>query len=680
MNLSRVLRFGAIIAICALAVDGGAQAAMRTLSSGVNLANLDRTCKPCADFYQFADGGWLKSHTIPAAYSRFGTFNELSDRNRNVIHSILDSLAKTKAAPGSNDQKLADFYGSCMNTAAIEAGGIKPLDADFKAIDGLTSVQGLAPLVARLQLDGVTAFFRFNAGADDKDSRMNIAQVDQSGLGLPDRDYYTKADAKSQTLRDEYTAHVAKMFTLLGESADRASADAATVMAMETTLAQNSMTRVARRDPEAVYHKMDEAKLTSLAPNFNWAAFFAASHVKPGAINVASTDFAKAFSTQLGTWNTDQIKTYLRWHLVHAFATSLPKAFDDADFDFYSKTLNGTTAQSERWKRCASATDATLGEALGQIYVTKTFSPQAKTNALAMVQNIKETFRDDLSSLNWMSDATRKRAVGKLDAFILKIGYPDKWRDYGNLPIVKGPFVANTLASARFETLRNYAMIGKPVDRTEWGMTPPTVNAYYNPSINEIVFPAGILQPPFFDASADMAVNYGGIGAVIGHESTHGFDDEGSQFDKDGNLKNWWSAADSARFKQRTQCIVKQYNELSPLPGVNENGALVVGEATADLGGLTIAYKAFEKWQSTHPRRVLDGFTPEQRFFLGWANVWASLQRPEATKLRANTDVHAYDKFRVNATLADMPQFATAYFCKLNDAMVRPPAERCQIW
>ncbi|GAC1388607.1 MAG: M13 family metallopeptidase [Vulcanimicrobiaceae bacterium] len=680
-NYSRLLRVAGVIAALVLLFTNTHVRAAVGLSSGIDPANLDRTCKPCADFYQFANGGWLKNHPIPAAYPSFGSFNVLADTNNDVLHVILEKAAAAHNSPGTNAQKIGDFYGSCMNEAAINAAGITPLNAPFAEIAKVTSVEALAPVLADLHDAGVSGFFSFGADADFKNSSMNIASLDQGGLGMPDRDYYLKDDARSKQLRDQYVIHVTNMFKLVGDTPEKSAAEAQTVMAIETTLAKNSMTRVARRDPNAVYHKMSLAEAEALTPNFDWKAYFATAGVSdPGSPNVSSPEYFKALNGQLATLSPQDVQAYLRWHVIHTYATQLPTAFGDENFSYYGKTLSGTTAQLPRWKRCVSATNRALGEDLGRFYVAQTFSPAAKARALAMVKNIKAALRDDFSTLSWMTPETRKRAVAKLDAFDLKIGYPDRWRDYGKLDIVPTSYVLNAIASNKFETARDLAKIGNRVDRTEWGMSPPTVNAYYNPTVNEIVFPAGILHPPFFSATADDAINYGAIGAVVGHESTHGFDDEGRQFDLNGNLTDWWQPADGTAFNAKAQCIVDQYDALSPLPGVHENGKLVQGEAIADLGGLTIAYRAFEKAQAGKPRRTIDGFTPEQRFFMGWAQVWASNQREESTRLRVNTDVHAYDKFRVNETVSNMPSFAKAWFCKLNDPMVIPASKRCSIW
>jgi len=453
------------------------------------------------------------------------------------------------------------------------------------------------------------------------------------------------------------------------------------VLALETALATNQLGRVEMRDAAATDHKMTFAELRALTPSFDWTAYDAAVGIPTTvAVNVAQPKYFAALATILGTTPVADVRTYLRWQTTRAFASTLAGPIDDENFAFYGKTLSGTMEQQQRWKRCVSATDQNLGEALGQLYVAKAFPQSAKASALELVANLRSTFRSDFATLAWMTPATREKAIAKLDAFQLKIGYPDTWLNYDALAVDPSAYARNVAEGVAFRRADAISRIGKPVDRARWGMTPPTVNAYYNPSINEIVFPAGILQPPFFDPNADMAVNYGGIGAIIGHEATHGFDDQGRKYGPDGNLGDTWSPDDAVRFNARASCIVKQYDALSPAPGVMENGKLVQGEAIADIGGMTIAYKAFEKWQATHPRRTIDGFSPEQRFFMGWAQVWASNGRPQAIALNAKTDVHAYAKFRVNATLANMPEFASAWFCKLNQAMVRPPEQRCQIW
>lgn len=677
--LSRALRVAAFLAV-AIFFAVGARAAGPALQSGIDTTNLDRTCKPCQDFFQFANGGWLRRNPIPPSYSSYSNFQKLYDRNEDVLHGILSRAAASHAVKGSNLQKIGDFYVSCTNMAAIDAAGTKPIDPLLRSAAG-AGVSSLATTLASLQAAGAGSFFGFGPGADFYDSHTNIIQLRQGGLGLPDRDYYLNDDAKTTSIRNAYVAHVQTMFQLLGDTSTTAAGEAQSVLQTETALAKVELSRVASRDPANVYHKMSFAQLQALAPKFNWQAYFATRGIPTTVtINVAQPDFFKGFSDLLGTIGEPSLQTYLRWHVAHAYANALSQPFVDANFAFFSHTLQGTPQQQPRWKTCVQATNSALGEALGQYYVEQTFPPAAKVQALAMVRNIKQTLRDDFSTLEWMSPQTRLRADQKLDAFLLKIGYPDRWQDHRALPISKQSYAGNEIAAAHYESSRAMARIGHPVDRALWGMTPPTVNAYYNPSVNEIVFPAGILQPPFYNKNADMAVNYGGIGAVIGHESTHGFDDEGRKFDLNGNLTDWWSAQDATRFSARAQCVVDQWNKLSPLPGVHENGQLVQGEEIADLGGLTIAYKAFEKWQSHHPRRTIDGFTPEQRFFMGWAQVWAGQDRPASIALRAKTDVHGYDKFRVNQTVANLPGFAQAFFCKLNDPMYLAPKDRCQIW
>ncbi len=671
----------ALIAILALAAGVRAASESAHLKSGIDLTAIDHTCKACDDFYQYAEGDWIKAHPVPAAYSTYGNFTVLSDHNVDELHAILEDVSQKSNPPGSIEQKVGDFYASCMDTAAIDAAGVKPIEKQLGIANGLAGEANFPAAVAALSADGVGTFFGSGGRPDIHDSQHVIFAVSAGGLGLPDRDYYLKDDDKTKAIRDGYVAHVAKMFGLLGDTPDVSATEAATVLAMETTLAKASLSRVARRDPAATDHKMSLAELQALTPDFDWTAFEKAAGVSPDVpINVSEPAFFKAFAALIASSSRDDLRTYLRWHVVHAYASDLPTAFDDENFAFYSKTLAGQQEQEPRWKRCVGSTDRSLGEALGQLYVAKTFPPQAKARALDMVKSIESTLRADFATLDWMTPQTRAKAIQKLDAFQLKIGYPDKWLDYTSLPVVRTSYGQNAIAASAYRRADDISHIGKDVDRTRWGMTPPTVNAYYNPSQNEIVFPAGILQPPFYHKDADMAVNYGGMGAVIGHESTNGFDDQGRKFDYKGDLSDWWTADDATRFNARAGCIVKQFDALSPMPGVQENGSLVQGEAIADLGGVTIAYKAFERWQATHPRLTIDGFSPEQRFFLGWAQVWASNQRPETIALLAKTDVHAYDKFRVNATLANVPGFAKAWFCQLTQPMVRPAADRCEIW
>ena len=650
---------------------------------GFDPADLDRSANACVNFDQFANGGWKARNPIPAAYPSWGSFNILAEHNRDVLHEILDETAKeTSAAPGSNEQKVGDFYATCMDTSAIDSEGIKPLQPELDRIAAIQDRAGLEKEFEHLQSIGINAPFLVDSTQDFKDSTKVTGEIDQRGLGLPDRDYYTKEDEKSKDTRAKYVAHVAKMFELMGDSAETAATEAKTVMDMETALAKASMTRVDRRNPDNVYHPMSVAQIKTLAPHFNWDGYFEAVGLAgKGEINVTSPDFFKEVDKQLATTSLADWKTYLRWHLINSTAASLSEPFVDEDFNFKGKVLQGTQENLERWKRCVRYTDSGLGEALGQVYVKKAFSPQAKAHALEMVHNLEAALKDDITTLPWMSEATRQQAIGKLEAFAEKIGYPDRWRDYSKLKIDRGPYVFDMLRARTFEFNRDLAKVGKPVDRTEWLMTPSTVNAYYNPQMNEIVFPAGILQPPFYDPKADDAYNYGGIGAVIGHEMTHGFDDQGNKFDKVGNLKNWWTPEDKKRFDERAACIVNQFDGFEVEKGLHENGKLVSGEAIADLGGLTIAYAAYQKSLQGKPKPpVVDGFTADQRFFLGYAHVWATNMRPQFKRLLTNVDPHPLAHFRVNGTLSNMPAFAKAFQCKPDDPMVRPAGERCQIW
>ncbi len=678
--LKGILISGIFIALTiAFARDAGTPS-----EHGFDFSNLDRTANACVDFDQFANGGWKAKHPIPAAYPTWGSFSLLAEHNRDVLHEILDETAKNaaSAAPGSNEQKVGDFYATCMDTSAIDAAGIKPLQPELDRIAAIHDKASLQDEFVHLQSLGVRAPFLVDSTQDFKDATKVTGEIDQRGLGLPDRDYYSKEDDKSKETRTKYVAHVQKMFELMGDSPDVAASESQTVMNMETALAKASMTRVERREPANVYHLMTVSQIKQLAPNLDWDGYFQATGLAgKGDINVTAPDFFKELNRQLADVSIEEWRIYLRWHLINATASSLSQPFVDEDFNFKGKALQGTQENLERWKRCVRYTDNALGEALGQVYVKKAFTPEAKAHALEMVHNLEAALKDDLTTLPWMGDATRQQAMGKLQAFAEKIGYPDKWRDYSKLSIDRGPYVMNVLRADAFEFNRDLGKVGKPLDRTEWGMTPPTVNAYYNPQLNEIVFPAGILQPPFYDPLADDAYNYGAMGAVIGHEMTHGFDDQGAQFDKDGNLKNWWTPKDEANFKARAACVTNQFDGFEVEKGLHENGKLVTGESIADLGGLTVAMAAYQKSLAGRPRPPeIEGFTPEQRFFLGYAHVWANNMRPEYARLLTNVDPHPLPHFRVNGPLSNMPAFAKAYKCKPDDPMVRSEKDRCQIW
>jgi predicted metalloendopeptidase len=659
---------------------GSAAGATVPAVHGIDPTDMDRAAKPCQDFYQYADGGWRAKNPIPAEFPSWGTFNELAERNRGSLRKILEKLAAEKHEPGSEEQKLGDFYASCMDEPAVEAAGAKPLETDLARIAGIQSIGDLQVVIAGLQSRGVDALFGFGSQQDRKNSSEVIAGAFQGGLGMPDRDYYTKTDDKSKTLRDQYVQHVTKMFGLLGDPPEKASGEARTVLAIETKLAEASMTRVERRDPDATYHRMDAAQLKTLTPDFSWPAYFQNIAAPPiAAVNVGQPKFFEALDAELKSVPLADWKTYLRWHLVHSAAPGLSTKFVEEDFDFFSRTLQGTQEIQPRWKRCVQSTDRQLGFALGKIYASEYFPPAAKESADRMVKNLIAALRDDLSTLPWMGADTRKAALAKMNAFTPKIGYPDKWRDYSTYSVTRTSYSANIQNGNLYETRRDLAKIGQPVDRTEWGMTPPTVNAYYNAPKNEIVFPAGILQPPFFDARADDAVNYGGIGAVIGHEMTHGFDDQGRKFDGEGNMKNWWTAEDQKNFEERALCVQKQFDAYTVQGDLHENGKLVLGESIADLGGLTIAYKAYQKSLEGKPRpQPIDGLSPEQRFFISWARVWAANDRPEFERMMITVNPHPLDRFRAIGAPSNMPEFAKTFGCQTMDPMIR--GESCRIW
>jgi putative endopeptidase len=656
-----------------------AKAAGDTSSWGFSLSNLDRSCKPCDDFYEFAMGSWMKANPIPAEYPSWGTFTQLRDNNLTAMRAILEAAAKANAPAGSNEQKIGDFYASCMDTAAIEAAGLKPIAGELSEIDAIDDRKSLDAVIAKLQQGGAGVLFRFSSGQDIKDSARVIAQASQGGLGMPDRDYYFREDEKSKQLRVDYEQHVAKMFVLAGDAPDKAAAEAKTVVSIEMALAKASRTRVELRDPEKNYHLMPLAEVNALTPDWHWENYL--HEVGAPAleqVNIRQPEFFKEMNQEFSSVPLPDWKIYLRWHVIHANAPALPDRLVEENFDFYDRKLSGTKEILPRWKRCVQSTDRNLGEALGQVYVDKYFPPAAKARAKEMVNNLIAALREDIPTLSWMGPETKKEALAKLEAFTVKIGYPDKWRDYSRLSIDRTSYDANVRRSVEFEFARQLAKIGKPVDRTEWGMTPPTVNAYYSSSMNEIVFPAGILQPPFYNPNADDAVNYGGIGAVIGHEISHGFDDQGSKFDGQGNLNEWWKPEDRKNFTERGDCVVNQFNGYEVEPGLHQNGKLVLGESIGDLGGLSIAYAAYEKSIEGKRPKDIDGFTPEQRFFLGWAQVWGANQRAEAARLQTNTDPHPLARFRGNGPISNMEAFAKAFGCKKGDPMVREQA--CKIW
>ena len=644
--------------------------------SGIDLNSLNRRVDPCADFFEFACGGWLAANPIPGDQPRWGRFDDLQERNNEILHKVLENAA-TSSDPAN--RKIGDYYASCMDEATIEKKGATPLEPFFQKIAALKSAADLPALVADLHTIGVNAFFGFGAEGDFKNAKMVIAQLDQGGLGLPDRDYYFKADGRSADIRGQYVDHVGKLVTLTGRTERPSAALAAGVMKFETGLAKGALDNVSRREPAKVYHKMTVGELQALTPHFNWSTYFRGTGAPSFTeINVAEPEFLKAFNGLIGSTPLDEIKGYLAWHLVHANAVLLSAPLVTENFRFYSTTLRGVTEQRARWKRCVQYTDGDLGEALGQAFVNATFGPRAKADMLTMVAGVEAALREDIKNLTWMTEATKQQAYAKLEMVSNKIGYPDTWRDYSALQVVRGDAVGNSHRANAFEFHRQLNKIGKPVDKTEWSMTPPTVNAYYNPVENNINFPAGILQTPFYDASTDAALNYGGAGAVIGHELTHGFDDQGRQFDGDGNLHDWWTEADGKAFEERASCLVDQYSSYSPIDEVKLNGKLTLGENTADNGGVRIALMAYLASAAAKEATALDGFTPEQRVFLGWGQVWCESRRPEYERLQAQTNPHSPARYRVNGVVSNMPEFQKAFSCKADRPMVRKTA--CRVW
>ncbi len=656
----------------------------------LDVSAMDRTVDPCADFYTYSCGGWIKNNPIPPDQASWSTSGKLEDENRAQLRAILEAAAKPGGARDAVTQKIGDYYASCLDEAAIDKLGAKPLLPELERIAALRSKQDLAEYAATSAFppslyEGGT-LFTFRSNQDYKDSTQMIAEADQGGLGLPDRDYYIKDDAKSKELRQAYLAHVARMFELLGDKPADAATEAATVMRIETALAKGQMTRVERRDPPKLYHKMSVEDLQKLAPSFGWNTYFAKTGVRSlessrGTLNVVTPGYFHVMNEEIEKESLADWKTYLRWHAAHDAATSLSAAFVKEHFDFYGKTLRGREQLPPRWKRCTSDVDNDLGEALGQAYVAKYFSPQAKQAALKIVTQIEAAMQSEIQALPWMGAATKEQALAKLHTIANKIGYPDTWRDYSALEIVRGDEIGNSERASWFEFRRWLAKIGKPVDRKEWDMTPPTVNAYYDPQKNDINFPAGILQPPLFSALSDAAPNYGDTGATMGHELTHAFDDEGSQFDAQGTLRNWWTDSDRKEFEQRAQCVVDQYSGYTIIDDIKINGKLTNGEDLADLGGTLLAYLAWkENREDTKDQKPqsLDGLTPEQRFFVAYGQSWCTNEREQNKRLRATVDPHSPEKYRTNGVVSNLPEFRAAFHCQPGQPMVRENA--CRVW
>ncbi len=643
---------------------------------------MDKTVDPCQDFYQYACGTWRKNNPIPSDQARWGRFNELAEYNRQFLHEILEKASANDPKRTPVMQKIGDMYQSCMDETTVNAKGSTPLKAQMDRIAAITNKQQLMETIAYLHSMGVPALFGFNAAPDLHNASMEIANIAQGGLGLPDRDYYSDADQKSQDTRQKYLEHVTKMFVLVGDEQAAAAKEAQSVMDIETKLADAAFKRVQMRDPKNRDHKLKLADLEAQAPNFQFERFFAASGAPAFTeVNVVPPDFFQKTSATVDAVSLDDWKSYLRWHLVRSAAPTLSDAFVKETFSFYGQYLNGQKELQPRWKRCVQMTDGLLGEALGKPYVDETFGTEGKQRMLKMVNALEEALGQDIQELDWMTPETRKQAAVKLHAITNKIGYPDTWRDYSSVKVMRGDLLGNVQSARSFEVKRNLNKIGKPLDKKEWGMTPPTVNAYYSASNNDINFPAGILQPPFFDRAADDAVNFGGIGVVIGHELTHGFDDQGSKFDAEGNLSNWWTDADRAEFDKRTGCIADEYSTFVPVDDLHLNGRLTLGENTADNGGLRIALMALRKEMASDPKAVKDkqeGFTAEQRFFLGFAQVWCQNSTPESSRLLVKTDPHSPGEYRTNGTLQNSADFAKAFGCKTGQKMVS--ANACRVW
>ena len=681
-GLAGVLTVSCISAQGIQLVSGEDTPAITAPKAGISmdLSAIDKSVNPCEDFYAYACGNWQKNNPIPADKVRYGRFDELGERNRYTVYALLEQAANHPKTP--LQAKYGNYYASCMNQPLADQLGTKPLRRTLAAIAELRDKKQIAKLNGELEAaDGVGFFYGFDSGQDQQDSTKVIPQLHQGGLSLPDRDYYLKDDARSQELRAKYVDHVQKMFVLLGDTPEQAKTEADAVMKIETALAQGSMARVDMRDPAKRYHIMTVAQLQQQTPEFQWNDYFAALHRTVTSLNVSSPGFVTALNAQIASASLDELKSYMRWHLLDASASSLSEPFIDENFAFNGKVLNGQKELAPLWRRCTISTDAAMGEAVGQDWVDANFPPAAKQNMGVLVTDLEKALGEDIQGLDWMSDATKAQAQVKLAAFRQKIGYPETWRDYSKLEIKRDDRFGNVRRTVVFDQNRELDKIGKPVDEKEWGMSPPTVNAYYSSGMNDINFPAGILQPPFYDLKIDPAVNFGAIGVVIGHEMTHGFDDQGSKYDAHGNVKSWWTAEDRAKFEERTECEAKEFDSFEPTPGTHLNGHLTLGENTADNGGLHVAYAALHTELAKTPgaeAKKIDGFTQDQRYFLGYAQVWCENTRPEAAQVRAKTDPHSPGRFRVNGEVQNFDKFGEAWGCKKGDAMF--PVNSCRVW
>ena len=649
-------------------------------AKGIDLTDLDTTVSPAQDFDSYANDGWKKKNPLPDDKSRYGTFDKLGDLAEQQIKTLFSEIADGNFEAGSIEQKIADFYNSGMDTAAIETAGLAPLKKYLTQVDAISSVKDLQNVVAQWHRMQINPFFFMHSDADQKNSSMVVAYLHQGGLRMPNRDYYLNTDPHSLEIQQKYREFIANEFQLLGNSKEKSIEDAETIFSLEKEMATFSMSLLDQRDPYKTYNKMTVSELSKLAPNYDWTDYFKATGLNdPGDLIVSQPDFFAGISKLLKSEPLDTWKLYMKWQLVSRLSPYLPKDFSTQSFEFYGKTLSGSPQQRLRWKRVQGTTNDALSEAVGQMYVKKYFPPEAKQRMVKLVENLRTSLGDRIKNLSWMSDTTKQKAMEKLNAITVKVGYPDKWKDYSSLQVTKDAYLENVLASGRFDFNEMIKKINKPVDKTEWGMPPQMVNAYYNPTANEIVFPAAILQPPFFYMNADDAINYGAIGVVIGHEMTHGFDDQGRQYDKIGNLNDWWTEGDATRFKERAKVLADQFDQFTVLDTVKANGELTLGENIADLGGLNVAYHALQLALKGNEKPI-DGFSPEQRFFLSYAHLWAQNIRDEEKLRLTKVDVHSLGRYRILGPLRNIPEFHQAFGVKEGDGMYLAPDKRAVIW
>ncbi len=648
---------------------------------GINLSYMDKTADPREDFYKYSCGNWLKNNPVPSSESTWGSFNEIQEKNNDLLKSILEDASKAKAKKGSIHQIIGDFYYSAMDSVKIEKEGINPLKAEFLKINSIKNRDDLIKSIGHLHSYGIESMFSFYVYQDAKKSDQNIVYLGQGGLGLPDRDFYLKDDEKSKNIVAEYRKHLIETFLLMGRDKNAAEKNANIIIGIETSLAKYSSTRVELRNIEKQYNKKSLGELKSLTADINWDLYFSSINMPTfNELIVSQPQFIIGLNEMMKTVSLEEWKIYLEWHLIRETSGKLNDKLSKQGFYFYNTVLNGVKEMKPRWKNALANVNTVLGEALGEAFVEKAFSAESKKRVNEYVDNITAAFKERIEGLDWMSDSTKQKALLKLNSFTRKLGYPDKWKDYSTMEIDRESYVMNYLRAQNFEFKANVSKLGKPIDKTEWGMPPQKVNAYYNPMLNEIVFPAAIMQPPFFDPEADDAVNYGGIGSVIGHELTHGFDDQGSKFSGDGNMENWWTESDVIKFKNKTKILVNQFNSYTAIDSLNVNGELTLGENIADLGGLSIAYYAYQKSLVGKPREIIDGFTPEQRLFISWGQIWKTNIRPQALRQLVLTNPHSPGNFRVYGPLVNMVEFYDAFGVKKGNKMFLEEGERAKIW